>query len=41
MFITFLHKFYYRRDRYNYGVLYRGKDGEVYVKLNLQIRFKK
>ena len=29
------------RDRYNYGVLYRGEDGEVYMKLNLQIRFKK
>ena len=29
------------RDRYNYGNLYRGEDGEVYMKLNLQIRFKK
>ena len=29
------------RDRYNYGVLYRGEDGEVYMKLNLKIRFKK
>lgn len=28
-------------DRYNYGFLYRGEDGEVYMKLNLQIRFKK
>ena len=29
------------RDRYNYGILYRGEDGEVYMKLNLKIRFKK
>ena len=29
------------RDRYNYGILYRGEDGEVYIKLNLKIRFKK
>lgn len=29
------------RSRYNYGSLYRGEDGEVYIKLNLQIRFKK
>lgn len=28
-------------SRYNFGSLYRGEDGEVYVKLNLQIRFKK
>lgn len=29
------------RTRYNYGSLYRGDDGEVYIKLNLQIRFTK
>ena len=29
------------RSRYNFGSLYRGEDGEVYVKLNLQIRFNK
>lgn len=29
------------RTRYDYGSLYRGDDGEVYIKLNLQIRFKK
>lgn len=29
------------RSRYNFGSLYRGNDGEVYIKLNLQIRFKK
>jgi len=29
------------RSRYNFGSLYREKDGEVYIKLNLQIRFKK
>lgn len=29
------------RSRYNYGSLYRGSDGSVYIKLNLQIRFKK
>lgn len=29
------------RSRYNFGSLYRGEDGEVYIKLNLQIRFKK
>ncbi|MCQ2289725.1 MAG: HpaII family restriction endonuclease [Muribaculaceae bacterium] len=29
------------RSRYNYGSLYRGNDGDVYFKLNLQIRFKK
>ena len=29
------------RDRYNYGILYRGEDGEVYIKRNLKIRFKK
>ncbi len=29
------------RSRYNFGSLYRGDDGEVYIKLNLQIRFKK
>ena len=27
------------RSRYNFGSLYRGNDGEVYIKLNLQIRF--
>lgn len=29
------------RSRYNFGSLYRGEDGEVYIKLNLQIRFMK
>lgn len=29
------------RSRYNFGSLYRGDDGGVYIKLNLQIRFKK
>ena len=29
------------RTRYDFGSLYRGEDGEVYMKLNLQIRFKK
>ena len=29
------------RSRYDFGSLYRGKDGAVYMKLNLQIRFKK
>ncbi len=28
------------RDRHQYGFLYRGVDGKVYMKLNLQIRFK-
>lgn len=29
------------RSRYGFGKLYRGDDGKVYIKLNLQIRFKK
>lgn len=29
------------RSRYHYGSLYRDEDGEVYIKLNLQIRFTK
>lgn len=29
------------RTRYGFGKLYRGEDGGVYMKLNLQIRFKK
>lgn len=29
------------RTRYNFGSIYRGEDNEVYIKLNLQIRFKK
>lgn len=29
------------RSRYNFGNLFRGEDGEVYIRLNLQIRFKK
>ena len=29
------------RSRFDFGSLYRGKDGAVYMKLNLQIRFKK
>lgn len=29
------------RSRYDFGKLYRGEDGKVYMKLNLQIRFKK
>jgi type II restriction enzyme len=29
------------RSRYDFGSLYRGEDGDVYMKLNLQIRFKK
>lgn len=29
------------RGRYKFGSLYRGDDGGVYIKLNLQIRFKK
>ena len=28
------------RSRHKYGFLYRAEDGEVYIKLNLQIRFK-
>ncbi len=28
------------RKRYDYGYLYRGEDGNAYIKLNLQIRFK-
>ncbi|MBQ1836310.1 MAG: HpaII family restriction endonuclease, partial [Paludibacteraceae bacterium] len=27
------------RTRYHFGELYRGSDGNVYIKLNLQIRF--
>ena len=29
------------RSRYHFGSLYRREDGEVYIKLNLQIRFNK
>lgn len=29
------------RSRYDFGSLYRGENGDVYMKLNLQIRFKK
>lgn len=29
------------RSRYDFGKLYRAKDGNVYIKLNLQIRFQK
>jgi type II restriction enzyme len=29
------------RSRYHFGSLYRRQDGEVYIKLNLQIRFNK
>ena len=29
------------RTRHEYGSLYRADDGKVYIKLNLQIRFKK
>lgn len=29
------------RSRYKYGSLFRGEDGNVFIKLNLQIRFKK
>ena len=29
------------RSRYNFGSLYRGEDGGIYLKLNLQIRFTK
>lgn len=29
------------RQRYGFGSLYRGVDGDVYIKLNLQIRFRK
>lgn len=29
------------RERHKFGSLYRGEDGSVYIKLNLQIRFKK
>ena len=29
------------RERYNYGSLYRGENGDVFIKLNLQIRFTK
>jgi len=29
------------RSRYHFGSLYRGNDGKVYIKLNLQIRFTK
>ena len=28
------------RSRYQYGSLYRAEDGQVYIRLNLQIRFK-
>ncbi len=28
------------RTRYNFGSLFRGEDGNVYIRLNLQIRFK-
>ncbi len=28
------------RKKHHFGTLYRGEDGEVYIKLNLQIRFK-
>lgn len=29
------------RSRHNFGSLFRGNDGKVYIRLNLQIRFKK
>lgn len=29
------------RSRYRFGSLFRGEDGNVYMRLNLQIRFKK
>lgn len=29
------------RSRHNFGSLFRGEDGNVYIRLNLQIRFKK
>lgn len=29
------------RSRYHFGELFRGEDGKVYIRLNLQIRFKK
>ena len=29
------------RSRYGFGSLFRGEDGKVYIKLNLQIRFLK
>ena len=29
------------RSRYDFGKLFRGEAGEVLIKLNLQIRFKK
>lgn len=29
------------RDRYGYGYLFRGEGGNIYIRLNLQIRFKK
>lgn len=29
------------RNRFNYGSVYRGNNGDAYLKLNLQIRFKK
>lgn len=29
------------RSRYGFGYLFRGKDGQVYIRLNLQIRFTK
>lgn len=29
------------RSRYGFGYVYREKDGCIYIKLNLQIRFKK
>ena len=29
------------RERYRFGKVFRGRDGGVYIKLNLQIRFKK
>ena len=29
------------RTRYDFGSVFRGDDGNVYIRLNLQIRFKK
>ena len=29
------------RTRHNFGTLFRGNNGETYIRLNLQIRFKK
>lgn len=29
------------RSRYNFGSVFRGQNGHIYIRLNLQVRFKK